>query len=127
MAEFFESAGIVGFVLFFLINALIPEKNSFFNEYECPFCKSKVPSGALVCASCGAFKGTKFKAGGYSLWPGFIMALLGLVMVFAGFDSKPEHNYWVMAVIGVVLFIVGGIVIYFTGKKGSKKTWLRKK
>lgn len=47
---------------------------------ECPFCKSTIPEGAAVCASCGAYTGYTATRSGY---PG--------VLVYVCLPAKPER------------------------------------
>lgn len=92
-----------------------------YNEV-CPFCKARVPPGALVCSSCGAEKqryssSTKRLEGCLS-----IFVIIGLVMLI--FKQFRE--------LGVILTVLSGGLCWIVTKVGEDKLdrfdgkWIRK-
>lgn len=54
-----------------------------FNENECAFCKSEVPSGASVCRYCRAYKGSIMETWGRLPFFGLMFFGFPIVLSFA--------------------------------------------
>ena len=97
---------------------------------SCPFCKSAANSGATVCASCGAYKGTAgdnnrlsvlwLVSLGLSLWGVFITYL-------AFFGKKTDPNdWWIGLFLGVLPLLLGCWAFRFTYRLSTKPMWFRR-
>ncbi|MHB8409815.1 MAG: hypothetical protein ACYDHY_17305 [Acidiferrobacterales bacterium] len=88
-------------------------------DTTCPFCKSTLTPGATVCASCGAAWTSRTNG---AIAAAGLVGIILLIFAFAGFHSDNTHTWGPSGIFG----IVGGGLLWLSGKAASKYEWIRK-
>jgi hypothetical protein len=94
-----------------------------FNKHECAFCGSTIPSGASICAGCGAFIGKRGDSGdSYGK-----LVLIGLCLLGGGLLKLfviGSEDLWGTVI--ALAALAGGAFHFKLAQDCLKPTWLRR-
>jgi len=85
------------------------------SEY-CPFCKTQINDGAIICIGCGSRKEYKGPNGS----PGFSLLLILSGAFFTFAVGKGVEG------MGIPMMIVGGIFLFFNYRGFKELVWRRR-